>query len=37
MQEDIDALKKYETSIDDEIKGQPVRFFLEAGACSTSV
>lgn len=31
MQEDVDALKKYETSIDDEIKGQPIQFFLEAG------
>src|SRR6476661_5558405 len=32
MQEDIDALrKKYETTIDDEINGAPVQFFLEAG------
>src|SRR6478672_291335 len=31
MQEDIDALKKYETTIDDEINGQPVQFFLDAG------
>ena len=31
MQEDVNALKKYETRIDDEIKGQPVEFFLEAG------
>jgi carboxyl-terminal processing protease len=30
MQQDIDALKKYETRIDDEIKGAPVEFFLEA-------
>ena len=31
LQEDIKALKKYETKIDEEIKGQPVEFFLEAG------
>jgi carboxyl-terminal processing protease len=32
MQSDYDALKKYETKIDDEIKGDaPVEFFLEAG------
>jgi len=31
MQEDVDALKKYETTIDDEIKGQPVQFFQVAG------
>ena len=31
MQEDIDALRQFETTIDDEIKGKPVRFFLEAG------
>ena len=30
MQQDVDALKKYETRIDDEIKGAPVEFFLEA-------
>ena len=30
MQEDIDALRKYETRIDDEIKGAPVEFFKEA-------
>lgn len=30
MQQDIDGLKKYETRIDDEIKGAPVEFFLEA-------
>src|SRR5215203_4195122 len=30
MQEDIEALKKYETSIDDEIKGQTVQIFMEA-------
>ena len=31
-QEDYDALKKYETKIDDEIKGDaPVEFFLAAG------
>jgi carboxyl-terminal processing protease len=31
LQTDMDALKKYETKIDDEIKGAPVEFFLEAG------
>lgn len=31
MQEDVTALKKYETKIDDEIKGHPVEFFLAAG------
>lgn len=32
LQSDIDLLKKkYETRIDDEIKGAPVEFFLEAG------
>lgn len=31
LQEDIKALKKWETKIDDEIKGGPVEFFLEAG------
>ncbi|MEI9809194.1 MAG: hypothetical protein WDO16_15775 [Bacteroidota bacterium] len=32
MQSDIDLLKKnYETRIDDEIKGAPAEFFLEAG------
>ena len=31
MQQDIDALKKYETRLDDEIKGAPVEFFMEAG------
>lgn len=30
LQEDINALIKYETTIDDEIKGKPVEFFLEA-------
>lgn len=30
-QQDIDALKTYEARIDDEIKGAPVQFFLEAG------
>lgn len=28
--EDIESLKKYSTKIDDEIKGAPVQFFLEA-------
>src|SRR5262245_20055975 len=33
MQSDIDMLqKKYETKIDDEIKGAPAEFFLEAGS-----
>lgn len=33
LQADYDALKKYETKIDDEIKGDaPVEFFLAAGA-----
>ena len=32
LQSDIDMLKKkYETRIDDEIKGAPVEFFLEGG------
>ncbi len=31
LQSDMDALTKYETKIDDEIKGSPVEFFLEAG------
>lgn len=31
LQSDVDAMKKYETSIDDEIKGAPVEFFLVAG------
>ena len=31
LQSDMDALKKYETRIDDEIKGAPVEFFLAAG------
>ena len=31
LQSDIDALAKYETKIDDEIKGAPVEFFLAAG------
>jgi carboxyl-terminal processing protease len=31
LQEDIQALKKYETRLDDEIKGAPVEFFLEVG------
>ncbi len=35
LQQDIDALKKYETKIDDEIKGAPVSFFLEAGKSFT--
>ena len=31
LQSDMDALKKYEIKIDDEIKGSPVEFFLAAG------
>jgi carboxyl-terminal processing protease len=31
MQEDLTALDQYSTKIDDEIKGAPVQFFLEAG------
>jgi carboxyl-terminal processing protease len=31
LQSDIDALKNFETKIDDEIKGAPVEFFLAAG------
>lgn len=31
MQEDLKALDSYSTKIDDEIKGAPVHFFLEAG------
>jgi carboxyl-terminal processing protease len=31
LQSDITALKKFETKIDDEIKGAPVEFFLAAG------
>lgn len=31
LQEDINGLNKYASKIDDEIKGAPVQFFLEAG------
>ncbi len=31
LQSDMNTLKKYETKVDDEIKGAPVEFFLEAG------
>ena len=31
LQSDLDALKKFETRVDDEIKGAPVEFFLAAG------
>lgn len=31
LQNDIDKLKKFETTIDEEIKGAPVEFFLQAG------
>lgn len=31
LQSDLAALKKYETRIDDEIKGAPVEYFLSAG------
>ncbi len=36
LQSDMDALKKYETTIDDEIKGAPVEFFLDAGKTFTT-
>lgn len=32
LQSDLNNLKKYETRIDDEIKGAPVEFFLAAGS-----
>ena len=36
LQSDVDSLfKKYGTTIDDEIKGAPVKFFLEAGKVFT--
>ena len=35
LQGDISALRKYETRIDDEIKGAPVEFFLTAGQLFT--
>ncbi|MFL5739057.1 MAG: carboxy terminal-processing peptidase, partial [Flavisolibacter sp.] len=31
LKQDLDALNRYSTKIDDEIKGAPVQFFLEAG------
>jgi carboxyl-terminal processing protease len=31
LRSDIDSLKKYETTIDDELRGAPVEFFLAAG------
>lgn len=31
LQSDMNALKKFETKIDEEVKGAPVEFFLEAG------
>ncbi len=31
LQSDLNALKKFETKVDDELKGAPVEFFLEAG------
>jgi len=33
---DLDALKKFETRVDDEIKGAPVEFFLAAGKTFTT-
>lgn len=30
MQEDVESLRRFETKLDDEIKGAPVAFFLEA-------
>ncbi len=31
LQPDLDALKRYETRVDDEMKGAPVEFFVEGG------
>src|SRR5688572_11209565 len=31
LQQDITSLERYSTKIDDEIKGAPVQFFMEAG------
>lgn len=36
LQSDLAALKKFETRIDDEIKGAPVEFFLAAGKIFTT-
>jgi len=36
LKSDLDALKKFETRVDDEIKGAPVEFFLAAGKTFTS-
>src|SRR5689334_18273391 len=36
LKSDLESLKKYETTIDDEIKGAPVEFFLAAGKVFTS-
>jgi carboxyl-terminal processing protease len=36
LQSDLDALSKYETRIDEEIKGAPVEFFLTAGKIFTT-
>src|SRR5215204_1796489 len=31
LQQDLNSLERYSTKIDDEIKGAPVQFFMEAG------
>lgn len=36
LQSDLDKLKKFQTTIDDEIKGAPVEFFLAAGKIFTT-
>lgn len=36
LKTDLDALKKFETRVDDEIKGAPVEFFLAAGKTFTT-
>lgn len=36
LKSDLDALKKFETRVDDEIKGAPVEFFQAAGKTFTS-
>lgn len=36
LKSDLDALKKFETRVDDEIKGAPVEFFLAAGKTFTT-
>jgi carboxyl-terminal processing protease len=36
LQSDLEALKKFETKIDEEIKGAPVEFFIAAGKAFTT-